>query len=43
MDEVVVFCAFGSACDIAFSVSLPVFSYAVLYACVIFVISPDTL
>ena len=38
-----VFCAFVSACDIAFSMSLPVFSCAVWYACVIFVISPDTL
>ena len=40
---VVILCAFVSACDIAFSISLPVFSCAVLYACVIFVISPDNL
>ena len=31
------------ACDIALSMNLPVFYCAVLYACVIFVISPDTL
>ena len=36
-----VLCAFVSACDITFSMSLPVFSCAVLYASVIFVISPD--
>ena len=37
------FCAFVSACAIALSISLPVFSCAVLYACVIFVISLNTL
>ena len=43
VDEVVVLYAFVSACDIAFSMSLPVFSCAVLHAHVIFIISPDTL
>ena len=38
-----VFCAFFSTCDIAFSVNLLVSSCAVVYACVIFVISHDTL
>ena len=38
-----VFCPFVSACDIAFSMSLPVFSYLALYACVTSVISSDTL
>ena len=43
MDEVEVLCAFVSAYDIAFSMSLPVFSCPVLYACVIFVMSLDAL
>ena len=36
MDEVAVFYAFVSACDIAFSMNLPVFSCDVVSACVIF-------
>ena len=40
---VVILCSFVSASDIAFSIHFPVFSCDVLYACVIFVISPDTL
>ena len=43
MGGVVVICAFVSACDTAFSMILPGFSCVVVYACVIFVMSPDTL
>ena len=38
-----ILCAFVSACDIAFSISLSVFSCDVLFACMIFVISLDIL
>ena len=36
-------CGLIRACEIAFCSNLPVFSSAVVHACVILVISPDTL
>ena len=43
VNQVVTSCAFVRACEIVFSINLPIFPCAVVYTCMTFVMSPNTL